>query len=71
MMGDALSSFVEKLKTNSELGMMDEAATKQAILLPVLQFLGWQVFDIAEVYPEYPVKGTSVASILKCRIEAR
>lgn len=70
-MGDALSSFVEKLKTNSELGMMDEAATKQAILLPVLQFLGWQVFDIAEVYPEYPVKGTSVDYCLRIREENR
>jgi len=70
-MADQLSSFIEKLKTNSELRLMDEAATKQAILLPILQFLGWQVFNVAEVYPEYPVKGTSVDYCLRIREENR
>jgi len=49
-------NLIRKLK---ELGEMDpgrfkdEAATKLGIVLPILQILGWKVFDIEEVTPEY------------------
>lgn len=37
------------------LNNFDEAATKQFIILRVLDNLGWNIYDINEVRPEYPV----------------
>jgi predicted type IV restriction endonuclease len=49
---EKLIAFIENLKTNRNIGSFDEAATKQAIILPILQMLGWNIFDIDEVMPE-------------------
>jgi len=38
----------------------DEAATKQGIVLPILNALGWNVFDVEEVVPELRVHGGRV-----------
>lgn len=48
-----LIAFLEKLKVNQNISNFDEAATKQAIILPILQMLGWNIFDIDEVMPEF------------------
>ena len=37
----------------------DEANTKQAVVLPVLDALGWDIFDVDEVEPEYRIEGKS------------
>ena len=43
----------------------DESATKQAIILRVLQTLGWNPFNIDEVFPEYSVKNQRVDYALR------
>lgn len=55
-----LKSFIEKLKTNPRLNAYDEAATKQAIILPLLQQLGWNTYNIDEVTPEFSVENRRV-----------
>ena len=54
-MSAQLVKFLGSVKSNSKLHTFDEAATKQAIILPLLQLLGWQTYDIDEVRPEYGV----------------
>ncbi len=33
----------------------DEATTKQIIIIRILNILGWNIFDVKEIQPEYPV----------------
>ena len=56
-MEELLISFVENLKTDRGILSfdLDEAATQQGIVLPVLQLLGWNIFDTNEVKPQYSV----------------
>jgi len=37
-----------------------EAAVSQGIVLPTLQLLGWPVFDISVVIPEFSIEGRRV-----------
>lgn len=57
---DQLKSFIEKLRTNPRLNAFDEAATKQAIILPLLHQLGWNTYNIDEVTPEFQVENRRV-----------
>ncbi|MBN2020233.1 MAG: hypothetical protein JW749_08415 [Sedimentisphaerales bacterium] len=50
---EKLIAFIENLKSNRNVTNFDEAATKQGIILPILQMLGWNIFDIDEVMPEF------------------
>ncbi len=50
---EELNEFIGDLKDNPRVSSFDEAATKQAIILPILQKLGWNIFDISEVMPEF------------------
>jgi hypothetical protein len=58
-MKDRLVSLINNLKSKG-LHLFDEAATKNAVILPLLQILGWNPFDVDEVKPEYPVAGGRV-----------
>ncbi len=58
---DKINSFIHDLKKSyHKILSIDEAATKQAIILPLLQLLGWNPFDIDEVTPEYSVENKKV-----------
>lgn len=57
---EQLKSFVETLRTNPRLNAFDEAATKQAIILPLLHKLGWDTYNIDEVKPEFIVENRRV-----------
>jgi len=61
--------LIKKFKTYSRLSSFDEAATKQAIILPLLQNLGWDIYNIEEVSPEYIVDRKRVDYAL--RIQGR
>lgn len=50
-----LLEFVIKMKSDSKLKFLDEPATKQAIILKILSNLGWDIYNIEEVVPEYRV----------------
>lgn len=76
-MKERLLSLIEQLKSDSRLASFDEAATKQIVLLRILSFLGWDIYNIDEVKPEYSVGGQKVdyalrhSNINKVFIEAK
>lgn len=60
-----LIEFVKTLKNKPQIHSFDEAATKQTIILPILQILGWEIFDPEEVYPEFYVENRRVDYCLR------
>ena len=54
-MNSELINLIDKLKRNRELYSYDEAAIKQGVVLRILKVLGWDIFNVDEVYPEYSV----------------
>lgn len=54
-MQNQLTSFIESLKADRRIISFDEAATKQAVVTRLLSLLGWDIFNIDEVTPEYSV----------------
>lgn len=59
-MQDELVSFIESIRANPRLNKFDEAATKQTVVLRLLDLLGWDIYERDEVYPEYPVDSQAV-----------
>jgi hypothetical protein len=59
-MNGRVSDFVFKLKSNPRIKSFDEASTKQALVLPLLQLLDWNPFDVDEVMPEYSIENRRV-----------
>ncbi len=60
--------FLQELKkrySKDRLRQFDEAATKQAIILPILASLRWSTWDVEEVCPEYTVRKGKVDYALK------
>lgn len=57
---DQIAAFIESLNANSKVSAYDEAATKQAIILPLLHLLGWDIHNIDEVTPEFSVENRRV-----------
>jgi len=62
---DKLKNFIKKIKTERKIQSLNEEATKQSVILPILQLLGWQVFDADEVSPEFSIKNTRVDYALR------
>lgn len=59
-MQDQLVSFIDSLKADRRILFFDEAATKAAVVVRLLSLLGWDIFDVGEVTPEYSVAGRRV-----------
>jgi predicted type IV restriction endonuclease len=57
---EPLLSFIREIKSDSRVLSYDEAAVKQAIIMRILDSLGWNPFNINEVKPEYSVAGRRV-----------
>ena len=69
-MKDGISEFIDKLKSDSKkISSYDEASTKQAIILRIIQLLGWNTSDIDEVHPEYAVEKIRVDYSLRLKNE--
>ena len=64
-MNGNIQEFIRQLKTNPKLITFDEAQTKQALILPLLQHLGWNPFNIDEVTPEFPVENRKIDFALR------
>ena len=62
--------LVEEVKNNRQIYQFDEAKTKQAIILRLLNILGWDVFNINEVKPEHFMEGKRVDFALMQNSEA-
>ena len=66
-MKQQIESFIGELRSNKKLSTFDEASTKQAIVLRLLSFLGWDIFDVEEVYPNYSVNSHNVSYALRAK----
>lgn len=64
-MNEELLRLINDLKKDRRLLSFDEAATKQAVILRILKALGWDPFNIDEIYPEYSVGGKRVDYALR------
>jgi hypothetical protein len=60
-----IASFINDLKSNKRLTSFDEASTKQAVVLRLLSFLDWDIFNVEEVYPDYTVSPSQVSYALR------
>ncbi|MBN1930288.1 MAG: type I restriction enzyme HsdR N-terminal domain-containing protein [Desulfobacterales bacterium] len=60
-----LCIFLSNLRNDTRIKLFDEAATKQAIIIRMLQLLGWDVFNIDEVYPEFSIENKRVDYALR------
>ncbi len=59
-MEENLSGLINEIRTSDVFNYIDEAATKQGIVLRVLKILGWSPYNINEVIPEYCLGGGRV-----------
>ena len=60
-------SFIDDLKSNKKLSTFDQASTKQAIVLRLLSFLGWDIFNVEEVYPDYSANSSNLSYALRIK----
>lgn len=64
-MNEKLSLLFSRIKQDNNLLTVSEAQTSQGIVLPILNNLGWDVFNTSEVSPEYSVGGRRVDFALR------
>lgn len=57
---ETIREFIEEVITDPRIVNFDEAATKQFIILPLLQRLGWNIHSVDEVRPEFPIESKKV-----------
>ena len=62
-----IETFIKDLKSNKKLDTFDEASTKQAVVLRLFSFLGWDIFNVEDVYPDYSVNSYSVTYALRVK----
>lgn len=63
---DDLVGFLSRLKRGDVALPADEAKTRNAVVLPVLRRLGWDIENTDEVIPEYSTRSRSVDFCLCC-----
>lgn len=67
-MNEKLFTLFDRIKDGGSLLTVSEAQTSQGIVLPILNNLGWDVFDTTEVTPEYSVGGRRVDFALRIQL---
>ncbi|MXY95604.1 MAG: hypothetical protein F4047_03960 [Caldilineaceae bacterium SB0670_bin_27] len=55
-MSETIASAVERIMNAVLRKNLDEATTKQGVILKLLHLAGWNTFDVLEVVPEYTVE---------------
>jgi negative regulator of replication initiation len=63
---DELVDFLSRVKRADVPLPVDEAKTRQAIVLPILRRLGWDIENTEEVIPEYATRSRNVDFCLCC-----
>jgi hypothetical protein len=62
-----IESFIDDLKSNKKITSFDEAATKQAVVLRLLSHLGWDIFNVEDVYPDYSANSVTISYALRVK----
>lgn len=55
-----LLGLIRNIQADPRIATLDEASTKNGVVLPILNQLGWDPFSIGEIQPEYSVGGKRV-----------
>ena len=55
IMSEKLQEVIQCIRDSDNLSSTNEMGVRQAVILPVLDALGWKVWNISEVIPEYTV----------------
>jgi len=58
-------AFIKDLKSNKKMHVLDEASIKQAVALRLLSLLGWDIFNVEEVYPDFSSESMTVSYALR------
>ncbi len=64
-----LLDLVNTLKANSKIAFYDKSQIIQSVVLPVLSALKWEIFDVEEVFPNYPLSSGDVDFSLRLNNE--
>ena len=64
-MKERIATVVEELRLDQRILTCDEAATKQVVILRLLDVMGWNQYDVDQVTPEYPVEDGKVDYALR------
>ena len=60
-----IAQAVEQIRNTVSMGVLDESATKQGVVLRLLSLAGWDPFDISQVVPEYTVGTRRIDYVLR------
>ena len=60
-----IAQAVEQIRNTVSQSVLDESATKQGVVLRLLNLAGWDTFDISQVVPEYTVGTRRVDYVLR------
>jgi hypothetical protein len=60
-------TFIKDLKSNKKLDTFEVASTKQAVVLRLFSFLGWDIFNVDEVSPDYSINSHCVTYALRAK----
>ena len=66
-MNDRLTAEIERIRSDPSVPSLDEANVKQGVILPILNILDWDPFNVDEVKPEYSVGGGNVDYSLRLK----
>lgn len=64
-MSSLVKNFIEEIKTNTSMDAYNQASVNQAIILPLLQLLGWNTYNVNEVTPQFSFENKRMAYLLK------
>jgi hypothetical protein len=54
-MANEIVPFIDSIKSNKQIASFDETSVKQTIVMKLLFMLGWDIFNVDEVSPNYSV----------------
>lgn len=66
-MDKQIISFIDSIRSEKKLTSFDEESVKQAIVMKLLFLLDWNIFDIDEVRPNYPIKKNKIDYALRLK----
>jgi len=66
-MTEQLITFIENIKSNPKVSTFNEAQIKNAVVLPILRRLGWDIENPEEVFPEYSVEARRIDYALRLK----
>jgi len=64
-MKEPVQGLIKEIQLNGRFHSIDEAATKQAIIIRFLSYLGWDPYNLDQVSPEYSVGGGKIDYALR------